>query len=533
MAPSASAEDKLRRIGFVSDSALVHLEGDALLGELLDRVRQIMNSDTAVILLLEPGSAELVAAATRGIETEVRQGVRVPLGKGFAGRIAAERRPVTLDRIDPTTVVNQLLWEKGIQALLGVPLIVGGTVIGVLHVGSLTSRRFTQDDIDLLQLAGDRMALTIQAHRSQAARAAATELQRSLLPTKLPTVPTLDFAARYVPGGGDSAVAGDWYDVFTLPSGWLGIVIGDVVGHDLPAAVVMGRLRSALRSYALETTDPADVLGRLDRKAQHFEPGMMATVLYGTLEPNFGRLHLSSAGHLAPLVAVPGERGEYPELSIDPPIGAVREAARSSTVVELPPGALTCFFTDGLVERRHQPLDVGLDLLRETVSVQRSDAVCAQVMAKLIGEDMPDDDVALLTFRRESLEETGPLDLALPAVPESLKDFRAAMRRWLSTAGADDDTTGDLLLAVGEACTNAVEHAYGPAGGTVRLRLELRGTEVLATVRDHGQWRQPRGQNRGRGILLMRKCADEVNVEQTGDGTSVVIRRDLRVGSRP
>lgn len=532
MAHSASAEDRLRRIGFVSDNALAHLKGDTLLTELLDRVCQIMHSDTAVILTLEPGSQELVATATQGIESEVRQGVRIPLGKGFAGRIAAERRPVTLDRIDSTTVVNQLLWEKGIRALLGVPLIVGGAVIGVLHVGSLTDREFTDDEVELLQLAGDRMALTMQAHRSQAARAAAAELQRSLLPTKLPTVPTLDFGARYVPGG-ESRVAGDWYDVFTLPSGWLGIVIGDVVGHDLPAAVVMGRLRSALRAYALETTDPADVLSRLDRKAQHFEPGMMATVLYGTLEPNFERLHLSSAGHLAPLVTVPGERGDFPQLPIDPPIGAVREARRRATAVELPPGALTCFFTDGLVERRHSPLDVGLDLLRETVSVKRADKVCAEVMARLIGEDAPEDDVALLTFRRESLDETGPLELVLPALPESLKDFRAAMRRWLSVAGADADTAGDLLLAVGEACTNAVEHAYGPSGGTVELRLELQGSEVVASVRDHGQWRKPRGENRGRGILLMEKCGDEVRIEQTGDGTLVMIRRDLSSESRP
>ncbi|HVW41821.1 MAG TPA: SpoIIE family protein phosphatase [Amycolatopsis sp.] len=526
MANSASAEEKLRRIGFVSDNALAHLAGDALLIELLERVRQVMNADTSVILLLEPGSRELVATASRGIENEVRQGVRVPLGKGFAGRIAAERRPVTLDRIDHTTVLNQLLWEKGIAALAGVPLIVGGAVIGVLHVGNLSARRFTDDDVALLQLAGDRMALTVQAHRAQAARAAATELQRSLLPTRLPTVPTLDLAARYVPGG-ESSVAGDWYDVFTLPSGWLGIVIGDVVGHDLPAAVVMGRLRSALRAYALETTDPAEVLTRLDRKAQHFEPGMMATVLYCTVAPAFDQMYLSSAGHLAPLVALPGRRGDYADLPIDPPIGAVRETRRRVTTVGLPPGAVACFFTDGLVERRYSPLDKGLDTLRDTVAVKPADAVCAEVMARLIGDDVPEDDVALLTLRRQSQDESGALDLVLPAVPESLKDIRAAMRRWLSAAGAGAEVTGDLLLAVGEACTNAVEHAYGPAGGSVALRLELQGTTVIATVRDHGRWRPPRGENRGRGILLMRKCGDEVRVEQTGDGTKVVIRRDL------
>ncbi|HJQ48154.1 MAG TPA: SpoIIE family protein phosphatase [Amycolatopsis sp.] len=523
MAHSARPDDKLRRI---SDNALAHIEGDALLTELLERVRQVMKADTSVILLLEPGSHELVATASRGIENEVRQGVRVPVGRGFAGRIAAERRPITLDRIDHTTVLNQLLWEKGIAALAGVPLIVGGTVIGVLHVGSLSARRFTDEDVELLQQAGDLVALTIQAHRSQAARAAATELQRSLLPTQLPAVPTLDFGARYVPGG-ESTVAGDWYDVFTLPSGWLGIVIGDVVGHDLPAAVVMGRMRSVLRAYALETSDPAEVLTRLDRKVQHFEPGMMATVLYGTLSPAFDRLHLSSAGHLAPLLKVPGKQGDYPELPIDPPIGAVRQAQRRVTAIDLPPGAITCFFTDGLVERRHSRLDRGLDTLRDTVVADSADGVCATVMARLIGDTVPEDDVALLTLRRQRLDEVSALDLVVPAVPESLKEIRVAMRRWLSTIGAGPEATGDLLLAVGEAGTNVVEHAYGPAGGSVMVHLELQDTAVIATVRDHGRWRQPRGVNRGRGLLLMQKCGDEVRIEQGEEGTRVVIRRDV------
>lgn len=131
MATTASAEDRLRRLGSVSDSALAHIDTERVLTELLERIRQCLETDTAAVLLLEPGGRELVATATRGIDTEVRQGVRIPLGKGFAGRIAAERRPVMLDRIDNTTVLNQLQWEKGIQTLLGVPLLVSGKLLGV------------------------------------------------------------------------------------------------------------------------------------------------------------------------------------------------------------------------------------------------------------------------------------------------------------------------------------------------------------------------------------------------------------------
>lgn len=523
---TAGAEEKLRRIGFFTDSALADFHGDERLTELLGRVRQVMHADTAVILLTEPGGRELFAAAALGVENEVFQGVRIPFGAGFAGRIAVEREPVLLERVDESTVVNQLLWEKGLQTLLGVPLLSGGELLGVLHVGTIAHHGFTADDVEVLQMAAERVAVSVQTQRSQASRAAATELQRSLLPAGLPRIPALDMAARYVPGG-QAGVAGDWYDVFVLPSGWIGVVIGDVVGHDLPAAVVMGRLRSALRAYALESVDPADVLTRLDRKIQHFEPGMMATVLYATLGPSFDRMNVSSAGHLAPVVARPGAAAAFAELPIDPPIGVVRDARRQSAVLDLPPGALACFYTDGLVERRYRPLEVGLNLLRDTVSPRPAGAVCAQVMAQLVGDEEPEDDVAVLALHRQDRGDLAPLELTLPAIPESLKEIRTSMRRWLSVTGADEEATDDLLLAVGEACTNSVEHAYGPAGGVVSLRLELRGSDVFATVRDQGRWRAPRGTNRGRGIMLMRKCCDEVEVEEGSGGTTVTIRHSV------
>ncbi|MFD2420980.1 ATP-binding SpoIIE family protein phosphatase [Amycolatopsis pigmentata] len=526
MVREVSAEDRLKLIGFASDDAIAHLEGQDMLDEVLEGVRRVLRVDTAVILLLQPDARELVATAALGIEPEVRQGVRVPLGRGFAGSIAATGKPVVLERIDETTVVNQLLWEKGIQTLLGVPLIVGGDVLGVLHVGTFRPHKFTDEDIELLQLAGGRIALTVQVQRSHALRAAAGELQRSLLPTRLPSVPFLDMGARYVPGG-RANVAGDWYDVFTLPSGWLGVVIGDVVGHDLPAAVVMGRLRSALRAYALDASDPAEVLTRLDRMAQHFEPGIMATVLYGMLEPGFERIHLSSAGHLAPVLAFPDRPAVMPDLPVDTPIGALRGVVRHTTAVEMGPGSLVCFYTDGLVERRRSSLDSGLGRLREVVRTGPANVVAANVMAELVGDEVPEDDIALLVVRRQDAAEVGPLDVVTPAVPEVLKDIRAAIRRWLTAVGADQDALADVLLATGEACTNVVEHAYGAAGGDVALHLERVGPDVVATVRDKGGWRSPRGTNRGRGIMLMRQCCDEVRVDRTEEGTEVVIRRNL------
>src|SRR5436309_9895964 len=265
------AEERLRDLQALTDVSLGHLDVDDLLVELLDRVLIVLEADTAAVLLLDDRTQELVARAARGIEEEVRQGVRVPVGRGFAGRIAAERLPVILDRVDEKTVANPLLWEAGIQAMLGVPLVIGGAVIGVLHVGTLGTRRFTSEDAELLQVVADRVAGATQARQLEVERAAARALQRSLLPTGLPAVPGLEFATRYMPAGG-AELGGDWYDVFVLPSGVAWVLAGDVGGHGFRASIVMGRLRSTIRAYALEDREPAEVLDLADRKLQHFEP---------------------------------------------------------------------------------------------------------------------------------------------------------------------------------------------------------------------------------------------------------------------
>src|SRR5215472_17670923 len=196
---------------------------------------------------------------------------------------------------------------------MGVPMIVGGRLVGVMHVGSLSGRRFAEGDVRLLQLAADRAAAAVSSMLAGADRIAATALQRSLFPSALPDVSGAEMAARFIAGHG--VVGGDWYDVFFLPSGELSMVVGDVAGSGLPAAVVMGRMRSALRAYALETSDPAEVLARLDRKMQHFEPGALATVLYAVLDPALDRAYLCSAGHLAPVMAVPGEMAEVADIA--------------------------------------------------------------------------------------------------------------------------------------------------------------------------------------------------------------------------
>ena len=397
-----SAEARLRDIQSITDAALSRLTDQDFLAELLDRVKAALQADTAAVLLLDYSSGHLIATAAAGLEEEVRQGVRIPVGRGFAGRIAVEHRAVVLDHVDHTTVLNPILMKKGIRTLMGVPMVAGGRVIGVMHVGSLTPREFTTHDIDLLQLAADRAATTVQSLSARDDRVAAAALQRSLLPFELPLIPGAQAAARYVPGQG--VVGGDWYDVFPLPSGELCVVIGDVAGSGLPAAVIMGRMRSVLRAYALETVDPGEVLGRLDRKMHHFEPGAMATVAYAVFDPGLERVHIASAGHLPPVVAAAGQAGELADVAGGLMIGVDASAHRPVTTMEIPPGTLLCFYTDGLVERREFPLDEGLARLCRVVMAEPPDAACASVMGAIVGAESVRDDIALLMLRREPLD---------------------------------------------------------------------------------------------------------------------------------
>jgi sigma-B regulation protein RsbU (phosphoserine phosphatase) len=396
--PPPDAGDKLRGIRSVADAALSHLGADDLLTTLLSRIREILDADTAAVLLLDNSGRQLIATAASGLEEEVSQGVRIPVGRGFAGRIAAERQPVILDHVDHGNVLNPLLLEKGIRSLAGVPLLVHGAVLGVLHVGTVHNRVFTADDAALLQLAADRAALAVQSLQSREDHAAAIALQRSLVPSALPAVRGVEIAARYVPGSGH--VGGDWYDAFVLPSGELGMVVGDVAGSGLGAAVIMGRIRSALRAYALEFPDPADVLTKLDHKMQYFEEGdVMATVYYAVLDPDSGQLRISSAGHFPPVIAAPGQRGAMAQIAVDPPIGVTDAPVRQVTTLALASGAVVCLFTDGLVERRDEPIDDGITLLCETVTPGPPEGVCVSVMRVLVGNQYPGDDIALLILR--------------------------------------------------------------------------------------------------------------------------------------
>jgi putative methionine-R-sulfoxide reductase with GAF domain len=396
---SAADAQRLANLLPDSDGDVANLDVDELLSEQLGRIRSLLNADTAAVLLRDGDSPYLVARAARGLEEEVRQGVRVPIGIGFAGAVAARREPVLLNRVDATTVANPILWEKGIKVMLGVPLTSRGQMLGVLHVGRLSDHPFTDVDAELLQIAGERVSSAVMSRNQAIEAIAGRHLERSLQPTNLPAVPGLEFAARYVPAE-RSTVGGDWYDAFVLPGGDLWIVTGDVAGHGLNAAVVMGRVKSALRAYALLGVSPEEVLELTDRKVLHFEMGTMVTVVCAHTQPPYEKIRVAVAGHPPPVLAAPDGSARLVLPAVGPPLGVQPGAERTAIDLVWPAGGVLLFYTDGLIERRGSDLDTRLDQLVASVPAIEPEQVCINVMHSMIGNDAASDDIAFLAVRR-------------------------------------------------------------------------------------------------------------------------------------
>jgi GAF domain-containing protein/anti-sigma regulatory factor (Ser/Thr protein kinase) len=509
---------QLRAVQKVTDATLAYLPEEELLQELLQRVSDILAVDTVAILLLE--GDRLHARAAKGIEEEVEQGVTIPLGRGFAGRIAAEKRAITIVDVDHADILNPILREKGIKSLLGVPLLVQGRVIGVLHVGSLTPRIFDGDERDLLQLAADRAALGIEQARLYAQRRVAEAVQQRLLPPEISDRSGLEGAARYLPAAGAS-LGGDWYDVFPLVGGRVAVAVGDVVGHGVEAAAVMAQLRTAVRAYAAEGHAPADVADRVNHLMLNLGPLAMTTMVYLVIDPATESLELVNAGHPPALVIDPSGEAHFLWPSGGVPLGATAAATYKAERFPLPTGATVLIYTDGLVERRGESIEVGLERLREIAKGARDpESLCVTICERLVPEE-PEDDVAFIATRMPPLGDH--VSTTWRVTPDSLAPIRYLLRRWLMNRGASEPRAYDIIVAAQEACANAIEHAYGPGLAEFEVDLRWEDGRVTITVTDHGQWRPPRGENRGRGLPLMHTLMDEVDVRHTDGGTSVTL----------
>ncbi|MCW2776321.1 MAG: putative sensor protein [Frankiales bacterium] len=329
-------------------------------------------------------------------------------------RVLATGQPMLVGEVTPELLAQlsegdelaRAYTDLGGRSGLVVPLRARRQVLGVLSlVSTQDGRVYDEADLSMAADLARRAALAVDNARLYSREhAVAEQLQRSLLP-QLPDVPGLDVAPAYLPGSTAAAVGGDWYDLFVLPDGVLGLAIGDVMGHDLQAAAAMGQLRSVLRSYAWQGSGPATVLDQLDQLVQGLHMAALATAVYGRLTlpdgDRPGRLRFANAGHLPPVLRRPD--GQTVLLDGVPGllVGAALGTHRDETEVEVPSGSVVVLCTDGLVERRGLDPDAGLERLR--AAVERADATTAATLSSALLADLAagdlDDDVALLVVR--------------------------------------------------------------------------------------------------------------------------------------
>ncbi|MET8849173.1 SpoIIE family protein phosphatase [Amycolatopsis sp. NPDC004625] len=478
---------------------------------------------TALDLVRELWDARRVLAVTWPRDGEPELVSTDPGDRRWADLAAPLR--ATLDDVRALPALHATPAEGGAGTTLDHP---GGRL--TLWIEPAPGRPLGTEDRTLLALLAGTLAHALRrAHRDDRQREVALALQRSILgPAELPG----GFAVRYEPATPPLEVGGDWYDVIALPGDRIGIVVGDCVGRGLAAAAVMGQLRSACRALLLEASSPAHTLAALDRFAWRLPGALCTTVFCGILDPATGTLTYSSAGHLpATLVHRDGSAQVLDDAGSVPL--AVRIAApRPEATAVVPIGSLLVLYTDGLVERRRESLDDGMDRAT-TVAHDTRDAELGELASALMDRLRPadgyEDDVALLLYRRS----VPALDFEFAAHPDHLASTRHWLRAWLANAALEPDLAQDVLVAAGEACANAVEHAYlGGAGATAHLAARLTGGHLVVTVTDRGRWKQPPPDNhvlRGRGVPMMEALTDSVAFRHDAAGTTVTL--EWRIGS--
>jgi serine phosphatase RsbU (regulator of sigma subunit)/anti-sigma regulatory factor (Ser/Thr protein kinase) len=440
-------------------------------------------------------------------------------------------------RHQPAASVAVLPGDEGIS-LLAAPL--DGTNSSAIAAEFPAGRPVSTEVRELFSVLTSHLAQVLAKARDyEQTRAVALTLQHAILaPTELPH----GFAARYTPAVPPLEVGGDWYDVIPLPGERTGVVTGDCVGRGLPAAAVMGQLRSASQAVLLRAPGPAEALSDLDTFASRIPGAECTTVFCAIIDPGAGTVTYSCAGHPPPILVTAG--GEYHLLDQARSLPLAMLPAdwqRSQATAALPSGATLMLYTDGLVERRNQPLDEGIDAaavaMAEYAQDHHPDDVADHVMSAMTPAAGYEDDVAVLIYRHPP----APLTVQVLADdPSCLALLRATLRRWLPAVGIGSREATDILIAAGEATANAFEHATAgrPADAApVQITLTARAsrTMVQLTVADTGNWwpppadrEQPAPGTRGHGVIFMHALMDDVTIDPSAHGTTVTLTKDLK-----
>jgi PAS domain S-box-containing protein len=463
---------------------------------------------------------------------------QAPVGRsdGLPGRVWQTAGPVWIADVTEQSGSGHEagIARNGFRGACGFPIVHGDDVFGVIE---LLRRKTLQRDEDLIEMMAtvgsqigqflDRAELYERAHRI------AEMLQQAFLPASLPEIPGVRVHAAYVPGTVESEIGGDWYDVFRLPDGRVAISVGDVVGHGLQAAVIMGQVRQSIRAAALEGHAPSTVLVRASSVLRlTYEVEGMATAVFGVFDPMACAFTYAAAGHPAPVLATPDDKIEMLATG-SLPLGAQIPRPREDVTLTLPAGSLLLLYTDGLVEANKDVVageTALIDAVRAELRARSADPARA-ILDRMLGGNRPADDIAILALSLDPapVEE---FDLSVPAAPQSLPQVRQALRRLIRALGVDADREMALQVAVGEAMNNAIEHAYGTTAGAIDVRVRSDGSALVVEIVDHGRWRPPRAEGRGHGLALMRSLAEAVEIDSRPSGTTVRLSIPLPAAPR-
>ncbi|MFR9674374.1 SpoIIE family protein phosphatase [Streptomyces sp. TR06-5] len=395
--------------------------------------------------------------------------------------------------------------DLGIHSLMVVPLRARGIVLGLLVISrAAESDPFDHDDLALAMEVADRAGTSLDNARLYAReREGALMLQRALLPQSVPSPPGVQVAYRYVPGSSGTEVGGDWFDVIPLAGGRVALVVGDVTGHGLRAAATMGRIRTAVRTLAGLDLPPDELLRRVNELADDLAAGpddpLLATALYAVYDPSTRRCHLAKAGHVPPLLLLPGPEGGWRSRILDLPSGAplgVSGVQFETVELDVEEGAVLVLYTDGLIESRGEDITDGIERLRELLCARTPaptlDDACDAVIAtraasgrsrkdperSVVSPSVPADDAALLMAQLGGLPEGSAASWTFSAESYAVRRARSVVRDTLLEWELPElvDTTE---LLVSELVTNSLRYAHGPIG----LRM-VRGGSLLVEVSD-------------------------------------------------
>ncbi|MGX9788926.1 SpoIIE family protein phosphatase [Mycobacterium sp. MMS18-G62] len=382
-------------------------------------------------------------------------------------------------------------------------------------------RRVTAEDKQLVAALAGHLSLAMQHVRQfEIARDTSLTLQRSMLgPIELPP----GFAVRYEPAVPPLEIGGDWYDAVPVGEHKIGVIVGDCVGRGLSAAAVMGQLRSSARALLLTGASPGRLLEQLDSVAAYIPDAFCTTVFAAILDTESGSLVYSSAGHVPAVVVAPSSDPVMLTDARSVPLGVHRTEPRPQAVQELVPGATLLAYTDGLVERRDQPIDEQIGRVAKAVVDTLDlpvDDVAEIVLDKMAPDDGYEDDVAIVLYHRPR----ATMVIEIDATADQLSEVRHRLAEWLHAANTPEPLAADIVLAVNEACSNSAEHAY--RGDSPRkMRVEARADEgrIEVQVADTGSWKTPAGDplTRGRGLPLIRALSERVDVDGTPAGTTI------------